>query len=152
MNKERAIEVLNTLIIINNDRIEGYETASKGTEELDLKILFAQFISTSRKLKEELVNEVNLLEGKVLEGTMVSGKFFRVWMDVKAALTNRDRKSVLNSCEYGEETATDAYDKVLENESEHLTAEQYFMISDQKTVLIADQDQVRLLRDALVDA
>jgi hypothetical protein len=32
--------VLNTLIIINNDRIEGYETAAKETEEQDLKVLF----------------------------------------------------------------------------------------------------------------
>jgi hypothetical protein len=32
--------VLNTLITINNDRIEGYETATKETEEQDLKTLF----------------------------------------------------------------------------------------------------------------
>lgn len=152
MNRERAIEVLNTLVTINNDRIEGYEKASKQTDELDLKTLFAQFIATSHKLKQELVNEVNLLGGKVAEGTLVSGKFFRVWMDVKAAITGRDRKAILNSCEFGEEAATDTYDKVMENESEHLTAEQYFMISDQKTVLTADQVQVRLLRDELVDA
>jgi len=34
--------VLNTLIENNNDRIEGYETASNETEEQDLKTLFAQ--------------------------------------------------------------------------------------------------------------
>ncbi len=50
--KAKAIEVLNSLITINNDRIEGYETASKETEEHDLKTLFAQFISTSRKCKQ----------------------------------------------------------------------------------------------------
>lgn len=29
MDKEKSIDVLNTLIEINNDRIEGYETASE---------------------------------------------------------------------------------------------------------------------------
>ena len=29
MENKKTIEVLNTLITINNDRIEGYETASK---------------------------------------------------------------------------------------------------------------------------
>lgn len=81
---EKEIEVLNTLITINNDRIEGYETASKETEELDLKNLFAQFIATSKKCKQELVKEVNMLGGKEVEGTTTSGNFFRAWMDVKA--------------------------------------------------------------------
>ena len=87
MEKEKTIEVLNTLITINNDRIEGYETAAKETEEQELKTLFAQFIATSHKCKQELVTEVTKLGGKPEEGTMTSGKFFRVWMDVKAAIT-----------------------------------------------------------------
>ena len=37
MNTEKSIEILNSLIQINNDRIQGYETASKETEEVDLK-------------------------------------------------------------------------------------------------------------------
>mgnify|MGYP006219800087 CR=1 FL=1 len=35
MKREKSIEVLNSLITINNDRIEGYETASKETEEVN---------------------------------------------------------------------------------------------------------------------
>jgi hypothetical protein len=34
MYQEKAIDLLNKLIIINNDRIEGYETVSKETENL----------------------------------------------------------------------------------------------------------------------
>jgi len=49
MDNEKTIDVLNTLIQINNDRIEGYETASKETEEHDLKTMFAQFTKTSEK-------------------------------------------------------------------------------------------------------
>jgi hypothetical protein len=45
MEKEKTIEVLNTLITINNDRIEGYDTAAKETDEYDLKNLFSQLAS-----------------------------------------------------------------------------------------------------------
>jgi uncharacterized protein (TIGR02284 family) len=51
MDNEKTIDVLNTLITINNDRIEGYETAAKETEEHELKTVFAQFSATSQKCK-----------------------------------------------------------------------------------------------------
>ena len=152
MEKEKAIEVLNSLIIINNDRIEGYETASKETEDPDLKILFAKFISNSQKCKQELIMEVNTLGGEAAEGTKASGKFFRAWMDVKAALTGKDRKAILNSCEYGEDEAIDTYEDAIENDLDHLSAEQQTMIIAQKSLLKTDHDHVKALRDSLVEA
>jgi len=92
MKNEKTIEVLNTLVQINNDRIEGYETAFKETEEPDLKAHFSQFMLTSQKCKQELVNEVTRLGGEPTDSTRVSGKFFRVWMDVKAAITAKTAK------------------------------------------------------------
>lgn len=152
MENEKAIDVLNELITINNDRIEGYQTASEVTEEHDLKTLFAQFISTSQKCKQELVTEVSKMGGKKAEGTKTSGKFFRVWMDVKAALTGKDRKAIINSCEYGEDKARETYADALENELAHLSTEQKTMIIAQKALLKVDHDQVKTLRDSLVNA
>ena len=152
MNNEKTIEVLNILVQINNDRIEGYETASKETEEQDLKTVFAQFSATSQKCKQELEAEVKKLGGEPTEGTRTTGKFFRVWMDVKAALTGKDRKAILNSCEYGEDVAKDTYEKVLENEVENLNAEQQTMLKAQHTLLKTDHDKVKSMRDALVTA
>lgn len=150
MKNEKAVDVLNTLITINNDRIEGYETASKETDETDLKTLFSQFIATSRRCKQELVKEVNTLGGEVATGTKVSGKFFRAWMDVKSALTGKDRKTILSSCEYGEEQARDTYEKVLENDSEYLSSKQQTMIIQQKSMLIVDQNHLKALKNPLV--
>ena len=149
MDTEKTIEVLNTLITINNDRIEGYQTASEETEEQDLKTLFAQFSATSQKCKQELKNEVIRLGGTPAEGTMISGKFFRVWMDVKAALTGKDRKAILNSCEYGEDMAKDTYKNALENDSESLSTEQEIMIKAQHILLVNDHDKVKSMRDSL---
>jgi uncharacterized protein (TIGR02284 family) len=150
MENEKTVAVLNTLITINNDRIEGYETASNETEEQDLKTMFAQFSATSQKCKQELEAEVNKLGGEPAEGTKISGKFFRVWMDVKSALTGKDRKAILNSCEYGEDVAKDTYEKALENEVENLDAEQQSMLKAQHTLLKADHDKVKSMRDLVM--
>ena len=151
MENEKTIEVLNTLVTINNDRIEGYETAAKETEEQDLKTMFAQFSSTSQRCKTELVAEVNKIGGTAAEGTLISGKFFRVWMDVKAALTGQDRKAILNSCEYGEDAAKDIYENALENDLENLNANQQTMIKTQLTLLVADHDKVVSMRDSAMN-
>lgn len=148
MKNEKTIEVLNTLVQINNDRIEGYETAFKETEEPDLKAHFSQFMLTSQKCKQELVREVIRLGGEPTEGTRVSGKFFRVWMDVKAAITGKDRKAILGSCEYGENAADETYHDVLKNELDHLMAPQQSMINAQHALLKADREVIKSMHDA----
>lgn len=150
METAKTIDVLNELITINNDRIEGYQTASEETDEQDLKTLFSGFIRNSQKCKTELEGEVNRLAGEVAEGTKTSGKFFRVWMDVKAALTGKDHKVILDSCEYGEDVAKGTYEKVLKDDLQELTSEQQNMIRDQHSVIKADRDKVKSMRDALV--
>ena len=150
MENEKTIAVLNTLITINNDRIEGYETASKETEEQDLKTLFAHFAATSQKCKKELTNEVSRLGGTSAEGTLTTGKLHRVWMDVKAALTGKDREAILKSCEFGEGVAQDTYGKALENDIEKLSLVQQNMIKAQHTLLKADHDKIKSMRDLVM--
>ncbi len=151
MDRERTVDVLNELVVINNDRIEGYETAAENTEERDLKILFSEFEQTSQKCHRELVSEIEKLGGKAEEGTKVSGKFFRAWMDLKSALAGKDRKSVLNSCEQGEERAIETYKNVFEDKSEHLTSEQQSMVRDQYSSIKSDQGKIRSLQHALAE-
>lgn len=144
MDTETQIEVLNTLIVINNDRIAGYETASEETEESDLKNLFVDLQRTSRNCKSELINEIIKLGGTAEEdGTKITGKFFRVWMEVKAALTGNDRKAILNSCEYGESVAVQTYDDALRNNIEELTDEQKAMLTAQQILLQTDHEAVK---------
>ena len=152
MDTEQTIEALNTLVVINNDRIEGYETASDETEEKDLQLLFAIFAQTSQKCKQELVSEITRLGGEPAEGTRATGKLYRVWMDVKAAVTGKDRKAILNSCEYGEDIAVGTYDQVLEDHNADLTVDELRMLTAQRALIKADHDQIKQMRDALAEA
>jgi uncharacterized protein (TIGR02284 family) len=150
METEKTIDALNELITINNDRIEGYQTAYEETEEQDLKTLFTGFIRNSQKCKTELEDAVNRLGGQVTEGTKTTGKFFRMWMDVKAALTGKDRKAILDSCEFGEDAAVDTYQHVLEDHAEQLTPEQQNLVRSQYSLIKADHDKIKSMRDSLV--
>jgi uncharacterized protein (TIGR02284 family) len=150
MKSEKTIDVLNNLIQINNDRIEGYETASKETKDEELKDMFDEFIANSEKCKTELSAEVISLGGTPTESTKVTGKFFRVWMDMKAALTGNDRKNILDSCEYGEDVAKKTYQTTLEENSEDLSLDQQSMIQSQLVMLKEDHDSIKSMRDMLV--
>lgn len=140
-------EILNDLVEINNDRIEGYETAIENLkpEDQDLKSLFISMIDESRKCKMALSNELNVLKSETEEGTTTSGKLYRAWMDVKAAFTGHDRKSVLENCEFGEDAAQKAY-KDAANE-EGLPANLKALILEQKAALRESHDKVKQLRD-----
>lgn len=151
MENEKTIEVLNTLITINNDRIEGYETAGDETEEQDLKTFFKELKQTSLQCNKELVSEVTKLGGTASDSTRITGKFFRVWMDVKAALTGKDRKTILDSCEYGEEAAQKTYEEALENDTENLNAELKALVKAQHALLKADLDKVKLMKDLMTE-
>jgi uncharacterized protein (TIGR02284 family) len=148
MNTEKSIDILNSLVQINNDRIEGYETASKEADETDLKTLFSHFTETSLKCKAELVAEVKRLGGKPTEGTTTSGKLYRVWMDIKSAMTGSDRKAIVNSCEYGEKVAVETYEDALSH-SEDLTSEQLMMIKEQYAAIKANYEKIKNLSNLM---
>ena len=150
MENEKTIDVLNTLIQINNDRFEGYDTAFKETEEQDLKTLFSKCMLTSQKCKQELVEEVTRLGGTPTDSTRMTGKFFRVWMDVKATITGKDTKGILGSCEYGETVAIETYQKVLNEDMQNLSFEQQTMINAQHALIKADHDIIKAMHDDLV--
>jgi len=152
-NSQETIEILNDLVLINNDRIAGYEKAmdelksksSADQEDLDLIVLFQKMIDDSRDIRNALGKEVQVLGGEMAEGTMTSGKIYRAWMDIRAMFTGKDRHTVLANCEAGEDAAQKAYKEALEEEViPHFL---YEMISNQKEILKGSHDEIKALRD-----
>ena len=145
---KQTIEVLNDLIQINNDRIEGYEKAIKETKEsdVDLRNIFNRMADESKNYKQELVDQVRRLGGDPASDTTQSGKIYRVWMDVKSSFAGRGRQSVLELCEYGEDAAQKAYQKALEVENE-LLPEVRSLIQHEKDELRTSHDTIKHYRD-----
>lgn len=143
--------ILNDLVLINNDRIEGYEKALEElksgdhSQDLDLNMLFQRMIDQSREFRNDLGREVQVLGEDMAEGTMTSGKLYRAWMDVKALFTGQDRKAILSSCEGGEDAAQKAYESALEEDD--IPAFLRELISTQKASLKLSHDEIKSLRD-----
>lgn len=145
---ENLVEVLNDLIKINNDRIDGYEKALEEVKDIDLDLrgIFQKMANESRDNVAELSREVTSLGGDVATGTTNSGKIYRVWMDIKATFTGHDRTSVLESCEYGEDAAQEAYEDALATDAS-LPVNIRQIITDQKSSLKNSHDLIKKYRD-----
>jgi uncharacterized protein (TIGR02284 family) len=148
MENEKVIGILNDLVRINHDRVVGYEKAidELKDEDADLKTLFSRYITESRQYGQELTGEVTRLGGDPADGTTNSGKVYRVWMDLKAAITGKDRKTILSNCEFGEDAAQKAYDTAL-NADVELEPSIRDLVVRQKATLKSGHDEVKRLRD-----
>lgn len=148
-NNKKVTTILNDLIEINNDRIVGYEKAIEELkpEDADLATLFRRYMQESRQYADELRHEVTRLGGEpTQDGTTNSGKVYRVWMDLKAVVTGRDRKTVLANSEFGEDAAQKAYDMALNGDVELEMPLRELLVA-QKAKLKVGHDEVKRLRD-----
>jgi len=144
-NNEELADTFNELIRINFDRVYGYEKAVEETEQvdIDLKAVFNEYAGMSREYIAYWQQQVRSLGEEPASDSTVRGKVYRVWMDVKSAVTNHDRESILNSCAFGEKAAVDAYEDALSTNT-HLPDEYRLEIVDQKSKLQAAHQKIEM--------
>ncbi|AFD06198.1 ferritin-like domain-containing protein [Solitalea canadensis] len=146
-NQSLVVSALNDLLKINNDRVQGYQKAIELTSDENLKTLFQQLAFDSSKNINELSDQIFKINGKPQESTTMGGKFYRTWMDVKAAFTGNDKHSLLVDCEYGEDMALDAYKKVENDEDLNLDHATNTILVNQKQRVEHGHDAIKRLRD-----
>src|SRR5436305_12176688 len=148
MENDKIITVLDDLLQINHDRVDGYQKAidELKPEDADLRTLFTRYTGQSREFSEELTREITRLGGDPSKGTTNSGKIYRVWMDLKAAIKGKDRKTILENCEFGEDAAQKAYDTALNTDIEFEPSIRDLIVK-QKAALKTGHDEVKRLRD-----
>jgi uncharacterized protein (TIGR02284 family) len=146
---EKTTKALRKLIIINNDRVEGYKDAAKHAEDADLKALFEKYSLQSKKFQNEIEMMIPDMSDDVPGGdkTKDSGKLFRTWMEIKDNLAPNNRKAVLSSCEFGEDAAKREYDRVLDD-TEDISPEALTLIRRQRADLQAAHDHIKAMRDS----
>lgn len=144
---EANSEVLNDLVLINNDRIQGYQKAKEQLTDpvdSDLAMTFDEMAAQSRKNVTELQRYVNTDAAQTNETTN-AGKLYRAWMGVKATFSGNDRKSMLEACEYGEDKAQQAYRDALAEDG--LSADARELVTKQKQELKSSHDRIKMMRD-----
>jgi uncharacterized protein (TIGR02284 family) len=146
---DKIIDVLNDLIRINNDRVEGYERAAtdiQNSQHAEVKSLFFKMAEDSRGYKNDLIDTVIGLGGEPAHDTTASGKIYRAWMKVKSTFTGADIKSALELCEFGEDAALKAYQEALQTDMvwpEDVVS----LVSRQRQELRASHDRIKRYRD-----
>jgi uncharacterized protein (TIGR02284 family) len=145
---DKAIDVLNDLIEINNDRVAGFEKAIENLEEpnLDLKAIFEKLASESREYSAELSGAVVQNGGEAETGSSTFGAIHRAWIAVKATFSGRDRKSILEECERGEDAIKKAYDDALHADN-YLNGQLVHLLIQQKAGIDTGHNQIKALRN-----
>lgn len=149
-NRVNDPEIINDLIKINNDRIAGYKTALDLAQSIhidNLSGIFSKYILQSEQFISELIPYVALEGEKPTDSTMLSGKLFRLWMNIKVTVAGDDRKSLLESCEKGEDAFKETYKKILEEDSEFLSIHVKTLIEGQLNRQLVAHDEIKALRD-----
>jgi uncharacterized protein (TIGR02284 family) len=147
----KTLELLNDLILINNDRIEGYEKSLKELKEngehLEWEPMFLRFIDDSRRYKMEIGTEIQALGKDIEQGTSASGKLHRAWIAVKETFTGHDEHNLLEEIERGEDAIINTYEDALNDDI--LPAYIIDILDEQLQEIMDAHDEIKSLRDSV---
>src|ERR1044071_751324 len=97
------ISTLNTLIATTIDSINGYEDSAQNIENVRFREIFRQRANERQEVVENLRAEVRRLGGNPEDDGSFMGKAHQRFEDLKAAVTGRDEKAIINEVERGED-------------------------------------------------
>lgn len=149
IKNEEIVDDLNDLVKINNDRIQGYEKAIEDNEDSQLDDLFRHYVIQSQNFRSQLADHIVRIDGLAVSDATssdVSSKIHRAWIDIKQAITGKDRKTVLSSVEFGENAAVDAYQDAIDKD--HIPAYIKEDLKKQLTELQSALDKIKSLEAA----
>ncbi|MDQ3193346.1 MAG: PA2169 family four-helix-bundle protein [Bacteroidota bacterium] len=114
-NQKEVQSDVNHLLEVCNERIEGYKNAAENVKDAELKSVFEKYSQQTKKFEQELLPFSDKASAEEV-GTRVIGDAWRVWMDMKAALTDGSRESLVNASITGEESAIRNYEEELDED------------------------------------
>lgn len=114
-----SISTLNTLIATTIDSVTGYEDSAKNIHDERLREVFRSRADERQQVVEELRSEVRRLGGDPEEGGSFMGKAHQRFEDLKAAITGRDEKAIINEVERGEDYLKEKWQTALQSGNLH---------------------------------
>src|SRR6476661_6991947 len=142
-----TISTLNTLIATTIDSITGYEDSAKNIDNERFREIFRQRANERQRVVEDLRAEVRRLGGDPEEGGSFLGKAHQRFEDLKAAVTGRDEKAIINEVERGEDYLKEKFETALE--SDELTGETRSVVERCYQSVKAGHDQMSQLKHGM---
>ena len=113
MESQDQITTLNELIETTLDSINGYEDSAGNIDNDRLREIFRQRADERQQIVQDLRNEVRRLGGNPEESGTLLGKAHQRFEDLKAAITGKDEKSIVNEVERGEDYLKEKFETAL---------------------------------------
>jgi hypothetical protein len=89
--------------MIQNERIAGYQMVLESTaKEPHFNTKIQNVINDSLQFKYKLIHKISLIEEELLIGTLIPGKLYCIWKDLKMKLIKCKRREVIANCQYNE--------------------------------------------------
>jgi uncharacterized protein (TIGR02284 family) len=112
-----TISTLNTLIATTIDSITGYEDSAQNIDNERFREIFRQRANERQQVVESLRSEVRRLGGNPEDDGSFLGKAHQRFEDLKAAVTGRDEKAIINEVERGEDYLKDKFETALDGDT-----------------------------------
>jgi uncharacterized protein (TIGR02284 family) len=105
-----TLETLTTTLI---DSVNGYRDAAQNAEGTKFQELFRRNADERSRIAEELRAEVRRLGGNAPDDGSFLGATHQRFLDLKAAVTGRDDKAIINEVERGEDYLKEKFEAAL---------------------------------------
>jgi uncharacterized protein (TIGR02284 family) len=142
-----ATSALNTLIATTIDSITGYEDSAANIDNERFRQIFRERANERQEIVGQLRAEVRRLGGNPEDDGSFMGKTHQRFADLKAAITGRDEKSIINEVERGEDYLKGKWQAALQ--SGDLDGETHQLVERLYQRIKAGHDQMSQLKHGL---
>ena len=108
-----VLDALNALIETSRDAQNGFHAAAEVVDDPSLKRLFAAYAQQRGEFAHELEGEIRRMGGVPQGSGSVAGTLHRAVLNIRAAVSGRDERAVIDEAERGETAAVRAYETEL---------------------------------------
>jgi uncharacterized protein (TIGR02284 family) len=117
MENEKLAGLIQDLTAVNVERAKAYEEASMHNHIFDVSLrgTFALLANQSRQNTFMLKQQLEKLQAKKIPVVAGHGELYRQWKNLPVSFAGPDKKTMLQSCEAGEEAVQVVYKMALEN-------------------------------------
>lgn len=147
MNATAGTGVLETLTTTLIDSINGYRDAAQNAEGSQFQELFRKMADDRSRVAEDLRAEVRRLGGNPPDDGSFLGATHQRFLDLKAAITGRDDKAIINEVERGEDYLKEKFEAALNGSD--LPAESRAVVERAYQSVREGHDRVRDLKHGL---
>ena len=146
-DRDEEISTLNTLIATLIDSTTGYEDAAANSEAGRFQQLFRERAGERARVVADLRAEVQRLGGNPEDDGTLMGKTHQRFLDLKAAVTGRDDKAIIDEVERGEDYLKEKFEAALS--SDHLSGESRAAVERAFQSVRSGHDQMSQLKHGM---